>query len=201
MIGYRIHPRYGIAVPAGWLGALPKTKERVINYMSRRFRFGMPKFQRGVLHPLGFWAEPAGAGGTLALTNLNDSDVSSSLAFATVAFKRDGNVAEGGVNQNPSTEWIDTVSATVGDDYECKVDQTSGFTFNYTGGQVWADNVYDTLDEQLSVSISHSGPANGIRSGTGTATVREIADTLNNVSAQVNLSAEYTGGGGIVIIP
>lgn len=142
----------------------------------------------------------SGTADTLTLNALSDSDSSATLALAIIQFQRGGNVTEGGVAQNPTAEWIDNASATIGDDYEAKIDHTSGFAYNYVGG-TWADNVFNIIDENLSITIAHGGPLNNTRTGLGTATVRELANTANSVSASTSLSATYTGSGGIVVIP
>ena len=74
-------------------------------------------------------AAVAGAGGdVLTLNAISHSHTDSFLASASLSFQRDGEVLEGLTAQNPGTEWIDNNAATVGDDYECKADHTSGTT-------------------------------------------------------------------------
>lgn len=61
----------------------------------RRFKFGNPKYQKGVLHPAGFWHAPPGGGGTNpTLTDITNtfSQVAPTPANQFYAYDSDGSL-------------------------------------------------------------------------------------------------------------
>lgn len=155
-----------------------------------------PEIQLSVsAFPMGTAAAAAGSGGsdTLTLNSLAAFSTDDFLATAGVRFQRAGYVQEledsVWTSQNPGTEWIDNNASTVGDDYEAKLDTTTGTT-TFLGG--WSENTYATINTTLTGQKSSSS---GTQSCSGTAYVREITNTSNLVSASFSLQATVFGGG------
>ena len=150
--------------------------------------------------PYGTVAAAAGGGGdTLTLNTLSANDSDDFIAVAGIRFKRDGEVEET-INgtwtaQNSGTEWIDNNASTVGDDYEAKMDHTGGDTTPTFSGGTWAENTYNTIDEDSPSLTATVTSSSGTNNSTGTAYVREIANTSNLVSASYSISATQFGGG------
>lgn len=186
-----------IWTPPSWYLALPKQKEqRISRYTKQRF-FKGPKFQRGMLHPMGMWHDPAGGSDTLTLNTLYAEDFAASGAsIASIRFKTDGTIEEENFStwaaQNSGVEWIDGFTSSVASDYEAKYDHTSGSDIPARIGFT-AENTYTAITTTLTwrlVSLS------GTKSSNGTAYVREIADTGNVASAAYAIYVETGGGGG-----
>ena len=143
-----------------------------------------------------------GSGNTLGLTNLYaaDFDAFGGSAAAGVRWLTDGDVQEQNngswADQNSSTEWIDSLTGESSSDYEVNVDHTTGNVFTYSSG--WSDNTYIAISATRTVSLLQFGT--GSKLGSGTAYVREIADTSNNVSASIYIDVEVTGGGILSIL-
>jgi hypothetical protein len=104
--------------------------------------FRGPKYQRGMLSGMSVrraaWEE-AGAGGTLALSSLNNNAINIDFSpggplDAGFGLLRDGThdrVNSGGQSQiNSTTDWVTPRTSTVGDDYETKWNQISGGAMN-----------------------------------------------------------------------
>lgn len=136
--------------------------------------------------------KPAGGGGvgTLALTTLSAVSIGS-FPLATITWWRDGDVYEQGVAQSPSTQYTDNTDTDIGDYIEVKMDQTSG-SGTASFSNPWSENSYIAISATRVCSL---GSSLGTKTALGTAYVREIANTSNNVSATFSLWAEKTGGG------
>lgn len=175
-----------ILVP-NWYIALPKTQEEIARNSTRR-RFGSPKYQKGILHPVGFWVAAAGGGDTLALTALNGyaSWISGPSVTCGIRILTTGNVEEtlGDANwtaQNSSSEWIDSFSATTASDYETKYDHIFGTTPSFLS---WTENVYSSVTGTRTAYFTGTATV----SSTGQTYVREIADTANVVNATTTIA-------------
>ena len=162
----------------------------------KQSRFGRPKFQRGILHPVGFWSSGGGSG-TLALTSLasNHSPFSGD-ATAGVRAQNNGNVAEltFGINwfdQNASTEWIDSFGGGSASDYEVQLDTGSLLGDGVISGPT--RGTYRGLGVTRTWTLLCESATNESGTFTSTMRIREIADTSNNVSASVQLTADATG--------
>lgn len=148
-------------------------------------------FPHGIMAAAG----SGGSGNTLGLTTLAAADVDDPTAQAGIRFLTDGDVQEQNLgtwsDQNPSTEWIDSLSGDSSSNYEVNVDHTAGDAYAYSTG--WSDNTYITISATRTVSLTQVGE--GSKAGTGTAYVREIANTSNNVSASTSIDVDVFGGG------
>lgn len=140
-------------------------------------------------------------GSTLALTTLNASDLDTGVVTVGIRFLRTGDVQEftngSWSTQNTNTEWIAAAeeTATIGDDHQCKMDES--LTSNIVWSSGWGDNTYIAISATRSASLTSLGAE---KTANGTAYVRETADTSNEVSASFTLSAESIGGmGGILL--
>lgn len=151
-------------------------------------------------------AAAAGASGGAAL-DIGDSfltDISfGATAYAGFRFERDGDYAtrEGsswsyaGYGDN----WIESGehAATVGDDYEAYADKTGGNSGFWLGG--WVDGTtYTTINTTLTHYVQDAVGTE--RTSSGTVAVREIVNTSNVASQLFSLSAEFLGGG-MMLIP
>lgn len=160
-------------------------------------RFGQPKFQRGILHPVGFWSSGGGGSGTLALTTLASSHSPlSGNATAGVRAQNNGNVAElvnGSVwfDQNASTEWIDSFGGGTASDYEVQLDTGTLLGDGVISGPT--RGTYHGLGTTRTWTLVCESTTNESGTFTSTMRIREIADTSNNVSASVQLTADATG--------
>jgi hypothetical protein len=140
-----------------------------------------------------------GGGDTLTLNTLSSIYSDDFLATSGIRFKRDGEVEEQ-INltwtaQNSGTEWIDNNASTVGDDYEAKLDHTSGNTIpTFTGG-TWAENTWNTIDETSPSLTAQIVSNSGTKDSLGTAYVREITNTSNQVTASYTIRSIQFGGG------
>ncbi len=147
---------------------------------------------------MGFWHDAA-SGDTLTLNTLSSVESDDFIAVAGIRFKRDGYVQEiisgAYTNQNAGTEWIDNNASTIGDDYEAKMDHTGGGTTPTFSGGTWAENTWNTIDETSPALTATVSSSSGTKTSTGTAYVREIADTGNQVTASYTLQATQFGGG------
>lgn len=153
-----------------------------------------PQFMTSMgMWPAGTMAAAAAgqALGTLTLNALvsNNSDdvgtVDAGIRFVQAGNVQEQNAAGSYVSQNPTVEWTDE-TGTPGDLAEAKLDTTTGTAPTFTGG--WSENVYDTIDNNL--TASHSRSTNGTTNGQGTAYVREIANTANNVTASFQIRVQ-----------
>lgn len=174
-----------ILVPR-WYMALPKTQEEIARNSTRR-RFGSPKYQKGILHPVGFWVAAATGGDNLALTALNSttSYVSGPSVYAGIRILTSGEVHEylsgAWTAQNAGTEWIDSFSATSASDYETKHDHLFGTTPTYS---LWAENTYYACTATRQAYFFGTTSV----TSTGQTYVREIADTANVVVATTTIA-------------
>ena len=145
----------------------------------------------------------AGVGGsTLALTTLNSSELEvSGPVTAGIRFLRAGDVQE--INngtyttQNTATEWILAAeeTSTIGDDHQVKIDES--LTTNLIFTTPWTENTWIAISATRTASLTSFA---GERTASGTAYVRETANTSNEVSASAFWSAEVLGGmGGILL--
>lgn len=156
-------------------------------------KYGLLTKQRGLICAAGAF-KGGGGGGTLALTSLASSHtVFTGQATAGVRMHTDGNVYElvSGTNwfaQNSSTEWIDTLVGDAASNYETQMDTGTLFGQVTLSGTV-GSYLPMTLIRQWTIT------AQQFDSGTYTSTlrVREIANTANNASASVFLSADAGG--------
>lgn len=159
-------------------------------YIQHMRDFKGPRFQRGVLHPIGFYT-PAGNPDTLTLNALSSTGADISAPWSSdsgVRVLRDGTVEElSGLGvweaQNSGVEYIDNNDFDVGDDYEVMLSGTGDLP---TSGPAldawWTINV--TRQWRLTKTVE------GIFVFTGTMDIREIADTGNSVSASATLRCE-----------
>ena len=165
-----------------------------------------PNIMRSVsAFPYGTAAAAGVGGSTLALTTLLSSQLEASgPVSAGIRFLRGGDVQELTNNdptvwttQNTATEWILAAeeTSTIGDDHHAKLDENLGTQIIFSTG--WSENTYAIIDQTLTATLVQIGT--GEKSANGTAYVREIANTSNEVSASVSLSAEVLGGGGIFL--
>lgn len=168
-----------------------KQRTRIIVGPWVHSKYGLLTKQRGILCAAGV-LRGGGAGGTLALTTLVSNVVQfGGPATAGVRTLATGNVEElgftGWTAQNPSTEWIDDFGGASAGDYEVQL--TSG---SVTGpvtmsgplrGQYWA------MSSTRQWTITNTGQGQGTYSGA--MLIREIANTANNVTAGVVLTATW----------
>lgn len=156
-----------------------------------------PEIMRSVsAFPYGSAAASGGGGGnTLALTTLSASDTDDVSASAGIRFMTDGNIEEqnNGIwaDQNPSTEWIDSLIGESSSDYEAKYDHVTGTAPAHTGFS--GENTYTTISATLTWSLTQF--LSGTKTSTGSAWVREIADTGNFASANYSIFVSVTGDG------
>lgn len=144
--------------------------------------------------PYGTTAAAGAAGGgvgTLTLNNLNAAGSDPFIGVATISFTPSGNVEENGVPQNASVEYTDSTNPTVGNDCQCRMQRTGGSTTpTYSSG--WSNNAYIVISAERTATLS---TASGTVTSSGTAYVRETANTSNEVSASFFMTATVTGGG------
>ena len=129
-------------------------------------------------------------GATLTLNSLASSDIDIFAPFSSsvgIKVKTDGDVQEKNasgayVSQNPGVEWTDDGGATASQ-YEAQLTKISGFT---PDGPALAS--YHTISSDL--TWDKTSTVEEIISFSGTLSIREIADTGNEVSASVLLAIE-----------
>lgn len=123
---------------------------------------------------------------TLTITSLSSSRFSTGTATAGCRTLNNGNYERiSGTNWvlNGTDEWIDAFNASAAADYECFL-SLSGNTGDVSGPAL---STWHGMGVTRQWTISSSS---GVRSVSGTMTIREIANTSNSVSASVSLSAE-----------
>lgn len=130
--------------------------------------------------------------GTLTLNALSAFDLDDVSSQATIYWTRDGEVWENLTPQNPTVEWTDETAADVGDYCEVRMDTTTGTTDQWSSG--WGENAWITMSA-TSRWARNSITGSGNSTSSGTAYVRELADTGNSVSASFSISANVFGGG------
>ena len=126
---------------------------------------------------------------TLTLNALTSTDSDDTSAACAIYVQRDGYVEElvnntlPPVEQNPGVEWINDNSATIGDDYEARLEKTTG-----TDPVGIALDTWFTIDQEREWIWARA--VVGTTAFTGTLFIREIADTGNSVSASVLIDCE-----------
>jgi hypothetical protein len=129
---------------------------------------------------------------TLALgTLISTNDDFDTIVSAGIRFRRDGyvdriNALGNWSNVNPTTDWIDNKTSTVGDDYDCLYDETAGFDGVYSGG--WTDNSWQQISSTQTCRVDAS--CEQFLQSSGTAKVRERANHSNEVTASVTINAQ-----------
>lgn len=147
------------------------------NLYSASRSWGTPKYQKGILHPVGFWGQSDYA---LGLSNLTINDVFDP-SYAGFRLNRDGTMdgrdSAGYYTVGSATQWIEAAGrySTVGDLYEFQTVKTGGAdSLIGVTDSVWAD-INTTREGYITTS---SLPVSYV----GTLTIREKADTGNSVS-------------------
>lgn len=129
---------------------------------------------------------------TLNTLASHDSDTSSPYSSSVgVRLMVNGQVQEklssgSWAAQNFGVEWIDDGGDTASE-YEAKIEKSSGALTMVLTGWV-ALNTYHDIDTTLQAAVTNTNV--GLRTWSGTITIREKADTGNLVSASVNMTTE-----------
>lgn len=183
---------------------LPKQREMKYSQLSRPRFHNLPKFQKGILHPLGFW-QAAGGSITPAATDVtmtHNTPVGSGLAYTALAFHEtlnvggsDARVLTGQSGSAAADGWLD-----LGTD-DNTVDHTGEWTTETIVDSEWEvayttlnSGAFTTLYAALGVYTALNntdlvwrcdrltggkGRTTGTNSVNATFRIREVADTAN----------------------